>query len=61
MGDDLPTVPLAVFGANVTVQSLFANSNACVLMSSDAATGQALKCWGPNGYGQLGLVSVVVT
>lgn len=56
MGDNLPVVRLATTGAEVTVHALWANSNTCVLMSTNAARGVAFKCWGPNGYGQLGLV-----
>lgn len=56
MGDNLPATNLAAIGANLTIHLLAANSNPCVVLSSTAAIGMALKCWGPNGYGQLGLV-----
>ena len=43
-------------GANATVSVLAAHNGPCVIMQSDVATGVAVKCWGPNGYGSLGLV-----
>lgn len=57
MGDNLPVVQLAAAGADVTVSALDAYNGPCAIMQSSASVGVALKCWGPNGYGSLGLVS----
>lgn len=43
-------------GANATVSVLDAHNGPCVVMQSDVASSAAVKCWGPNGYGSLGLV-----
>lgn len=48
MGDNLPFMD---FGAGRTVKKLRAGaSHACVILDNDA-----LKCWGLNNYGQLGI------
>ena len=57
MGDKLPIVPLVAPGANYTAYELAAHNGPCAVMLSDVAASVALKCWGPNGYGSLGLVS----
>lgn len=49
-------VELVPPGANVTVSVLSAHNGPCVIMQSDVAASEAIKCWGPNGYGSLGLV-----
>ena len=56
MGDNLERVQLVAIGANVTVSALAARNGPCVVMQSSVAVKVALKCWGPNGYGNLGLV-----
>ncbi|MGK4006934.1 hypothetical protein WMF31_30205 [Sorangium sp. So ce1036] len=53
MGDNLPTVDLGTngLGAPHTAKAIFAGHNAtCALLEDDA-----LKCWGSNNYGKLGL------
>lgn len=57
MGDNLERVQLVAIGANVTVSALAAHNGPCVIMQSSVAVKVALKCWGPNGYGNLGVVS----
>lgn len=49
-------VPLVPDGANYTVSVLTAHNGPCVIMQSDVASSVAVKCWGPNGYGSLGVV-----
>ncbi|CAM9677726.1 unnamed protein product [Ectocarpus sp. 4 AP-2014] len=55
MGSELPTVELVPLGANYTVSVLTAHNSPCVIMKSDVATSEAVKCWGSNGYGSLGV------
>lgn len=50
-------VELVPAGANYTVSVLTAHNSPCVIMKSDVATSEAVKCWGSNGYGSLGVVS----
>lgn len=49
-------VELVPSGANYTVSVLAAHNGPCVIMQSDVASSVAVKCWGPNGYGSLGVV-----
>ncbi|CAM9412976.1 unnamed protein product [Scytosiphon promiscuus] len=55
MGSELPRVQLVPSGANYTVSALAAHNGPCVIMQSDVASSVAVKCWGPNGYGSLGV------
>ena len=59
MGDNLPIVRLVAPGANYTASMMAAHNGPCAVMQSDVAVSVALKCWGPNGYGSLGVVSEV--
>lgn len=56
-GNEWPhRVELVPDGANATVSVLDAHNGPCVIMRSDVAASDAVKCWGPNGYGSLGVV-----
>ncbi|CAM9419864.1 unnamed protein product, partial [Ectocarpus sp. 12 AP-2014] len=53
--DETVKVELVPPGANYTVSVLTAHNSPCVIMKSDVATSEAVKCWGSNGYGSLGV------
>lgn len=56
MGDELPAIRLANTLADITILGLSAFNGPCVMLETTAASSIGVKCWGPNGYGSLGLV-----
>lgn len=59
MGDNLPLVKLIGNNVNHTITSLSAYNGPCAVIELEASASRVVKCWGPNGYGSLGLVSCV--